>query len=169
LVKIPNSVRFGAVTLLVLVIAGLAIVTTKDGTTKPKTKPTTSSLTACGPYKNDKTIVINGSAIKVEVVSTQAQLQKGLGGRPCILANQGMLFEFGRPGTISIWMKDMKFPIDVIWISTDHKVAAEEVDLKPSTYPDKFINKDHPAQYVLELKANRSKELGLNIGAAINF
>ncbi|MBX4197001.1 DUF192 domain-containing protein [Candidatus Saccharibacteria bacterium] len=153
--------------LLVLAIAGLAIATTQDA--KPKPKITNSSTLACGPYKNDKTIVINGSAIKAEVVSNKADLQKGLGGRPCILPNQGMLFEFDKPGIISIWMKDMKFPIDVIWINTDHKVAAAEIDLKPSTYPDKFINRDHPAQYVLELKANRAKELGLNIGSAINF
>lgn len=166
--KIPNAARFGAVAVLVLLIAGLAVVTTKDET-KPKPQPTTASSLPCGPYRNDKSIVIDGSVIKAEVVTTQADLEKGLAGRPCILANQGMLFEFGKPGIISIWMKGMKFPIDVVWINTNHRVAAEEIDMKPSTYPDKFINKDHPAQYVLELKANRAKELGLNIGSAVNF
>ncbi len=66
-------------------------------------------------------------------------------------------------------MKDMKFPIDIAWISPDKKVVGLEIDVEPSTYPDSFVNKDQPAQYVLELKANRSKTLNINLGTPVKF
>jgi uncharacterized protein len=84
-----------------------------------------------------------------------------------------MLFSFSQPGYYRFWMKDMKFPIDIIWISPDHKVAGIERDVEPSTYFSKnpfFINdKDHIAQYVLELKANRSTDLHIALGTPIQF
>lgn len=62
----------------------------------------------------------------------------------------------------------MKFPIDIIWIGTNHKVVALEIDVNPNTYPDKFQNKA-PAQYVLEVKANKSRELNITLGSQVNF
>jgi uncharacterized protein len=80
-----------------------------------------------------------------------------------------MFFAFTKPGQYPFWMKGMKFPIDIIWITSTHQVAAIEVNESPSTYPaSKFVNKI-PAQYVLELKANRSKELRMAIGTAVSF
>jgi uncharacterized membrane protein (UPF0127 family) len=66
-------------------------------------------------------------------------------------------------------MKDMHFPIDIIWIGADYKVAAMEINVSPKTYPDSFVNRDKLAQYVLEIKANRSKSLGIDIGTPVNF
>jgi uncharacterized membrane protein (UPF0127 family) len=80
-----------------------------------------------------------------------------------------MLFQFSKPGQLWIWMKDMKFPIDIVWIAPNHTVVGIEQDVQPSTYPDKFVNRDRPAQYVLELKANRSKELNINLGTPVSF
>jgi uncharacterized membrane protein (UPF0127 family) len=151
---------------LVLAIAGLAIATAKDQA-KPKVAKVPSS--ACGPYRHDGTVVIDGQKIQTEVAKNSAEFDKGLAGRPCILPNQGMFFAFTKPGQYPFWMKGMKFPIDIIWITSTHQVAAIEVNESPSTYPaSKFVNKI-PAQYVLELKANRSKELRMAIGTAVSF
>jgi len=120
-------------------------------------------------YRSDKQIRVNSTVIKAEVASTSAQQAKGLGGRACIGNNQGMLFVFNRPSNYAFWMKDMRFPIDIIWIDANHKVVAEEIDVQPSTYPDRFVNKDKPAQYVLELKAERARSLKINLGTIINF
>lgn len=124
---------------------------------------------ACGTYRNDKTVTINGSAFKSEVAKTDAERRQGLSGRPCIEPNRAMLFAFDHPGQYAIWMKDMRFPIDILWINSDHKVVGQEVDVSPSTYPDRFVNKDKPALYVLELKANRTKELNVGLGTAVSF
>ena len=130
-------------------------------------QPTTKS--ACSAYRSDKTVRVGSQRITAEVADTPAERSKGLGGRACITPSEGMLFVFDKPGRLPIWMKDMKFPLDIVWIDSDHKAVAIEVNVSPSTYPDSFVNKDKPAQFVLELQAERSKSLGINLGTPINF
>lgn len=126
---------------------------------------------ACGIYRNDKTVRVGSTEIKAEIANNPAQLQQGLSGRPCIEQGQGMLFVFAKPGQYAFWMKDMKFPIDIVWISMEKKAVAIERNVQPNTYPDsKFINDNHHlAQYVIELKANRSNELHMTLGTPVNF
>jgi uncharacterized protein len=123
----------------------------------------------CTPYRNDKTVQIGSHKVAVELATTEVQRERGLGGRACITPNEGMLFIFDKPGHYSFWMKDMHFPIDIVWINTKHEVVAEEINVKPSTYPDSFVNKDSLAQYVLELQANRTKSLGMDVGSIVTF
>lgn len=160
------------VVILIGAIVAVVIALTVDGQKSPKPKPSLTKdntvQTACGPYRKDGIVVIDGQDISVEVVRNQDELQKGLAGRPCILPNQGMLFAFSKSGQYPIWMKGMKFPIDIVWITAQRKVAAIEIDESPSTYPDKYVNKI-PAEYVLELKAERSQELHMKIGSSIHF
>jgi len=126
-------------------------------------------ISSCG-FRDDKTVGVGSQKIAVEVAKTAAAQQKGLGGRACIGQNEGMLFAFNQPGQYQFWMKDMKFPIDMIWISSSHKAVVVEEDVKPSTYPDRFVNPvNHPAQYVLELQAHASTRLGINPGTPIKF
>jgi uncharacterized membrane protein (UPF0127 family) len=128
-----------------------------------------SSISKCGPYRVDKTVKVGSQQIKAEVAITPQEQSKGLGGRPCITASQGMLFVFNKPSYYSIWMKNMHFPIDIVWVGADHKTVGFERNISPSTYPDRFSNKDKPAKYVLELRASRTKTLGIELGTPINF
>jgi len=68
------------------------------------------------------TFEIAGQKLNVEVAQTDAARQQGLSGREFLAENKGMLFEFTRAGKYSFWMKDMKFPLDFIWIR-DNKVV----------------------------------------------
>jgi uncharacterized membrane protein (UPF0127 family) len=54
----------------------------------------------------------------VELATTVIQQAKGLSGRTGLGENDGMLFLFNRPAIQSFWMKDMNFPIDIIWIGS---------------------------------------------------
>lgn len=157
------------ITAVVAVAAAVLLTVFLTRDSAPVQKPKVIANSRCGSYRSDKTVKVGSAEINAEVAQNTVQLEKGLGGRPCIEPDRGMLFVFSRPSHYAFWMKDMKFPIDMVWIGADHKVAGLEVDVKPSTYPDHFVNKDKPAQYVLELKANRTKELGLNIGSTVNF
>src|SRR3970040_531816 len=49
-------------------------------------------------------------------------------------------------------------------IGPEKKVVGIEKKVEPSTYPDSFINKDKPAQYVLEVQAGWADSLGINLG-----
>ena len=131
-------------------------------------QPSNTSASKCGPYRNDKTMAIGSTAIKVEVVQTPAERQKGLSGRLCIEKNQGMLFIFDKPSHYPFWMKDMNFPIDIVWIDDNHKVVDLDINVNPSTYPNTFVS-EKSAQYVLELQANRTKDLKIELGTLVNF
>jgi len=157
-----------------LIIAGIVLVAVVAaaliiGPSETKNKNQVSQAGGvCGVYRHDSQVRINGKTFDVELPRNPDAFAKGLGGRPCITDSEGMLFRFTKPGQYSFWMKDMKFPIDIIWIGADYKVAAVEIDEKPSTYPDKFVNQK-PAQFVLEVKANTSKQLKIEIGTPVTF
>jgi uncharacterized membrane protein (UPF0127 family) len=106
------------------------------------------------PYRNDATVSVGINKISAEVAQTNSQKDKGLGGRTCIAADQGMLF--------------MKFPIDMVWIDSNHTVVTIKSNVSPSTYPQNFKNSE-PAQYVLELKAGQAKALDINNGVNLSF
>lgn len=63
-----------------------------------------------------------------------------------------MLFVFDTEGEWGIWMKDMHFPIDIIWASQDGTVVTVAKDISPDTYPQAFYP-SVPARYVLEVPA----------------
>jgi uncharacterized membrane protein (UPF0127 family) len=152
---------------LALVCIGLIVVV---GILVSGGRGTPSLNSQCGPYRTDKVVTINSQKLNAEAAFTQPEKAAGLGGRLCIQADQAMLFDFGKPSQYAIWMKDMRFAIDIVWIGADHKVVGFYNDIKPSTYPDRFVNKkDSPAQYVLELKANRADQLHITIGTPVQF
>lgn len=144
----------------VLLAVILVVVFTSDKKSESSTK--------CGPYRNDKTVQIESEKIRTEVASNPTEHEKGLSGRPCIEPNQGMLFVFDKAGHYPFWMKDMNFPIDIVWIGADHKVVGIDTNLAPSSYPDKYVS-SKPSKYILELQANRSSSLHINLGTSVNF
>jgi uncharacterized membrane protein (UPF0127 family) len=130
------------------------------------------AISVCG-LRDDKTLQIGNKKITVQVETTPQDKAKGLGGKTCIGPNEGMLFVFDQPSQYQFWMKDMKFPIDMIWIAVNHKVTVVEENVLPSSYYSKqpfFVNpQDKPAQYVLELQAHASTKLNINSRTTINF
>src|ERR1035437_11182288 len=124
---------------LVALLGGILVVHNSQNQSK--------TVSTCG-FRNDKTLVIGSKKISAEVANTPTARQKGLSGRACISQNEGMLFVFPQSGSYPFWMKDMKFPIDMIWISSAHRTVVVEENVLPSTYysKDPFFIK--PAQYV---------------------
>lgn len=116
-------------------------------------KPTTSSVT------------INKLEIPVEVMRTEADVQKGLSGRANLDYKSGMLFIFSKEDYYHFWMPDMHFPIDIIWINNNkivdisHNVSNEFDPKNP-----KFYLPTKKANYVLEVNAGFSKKNNIKIG-----
>ena len=83
--------------------------------------------TGCQINKDFKLIEVGQEKIKVEIADTIAKQVRGLGGRVSLERDEGILFiypDYRRP---SFWMKDMNFPLDIIWIK-DSRV----VDITPN-------------------------------------
>lgn len=116
-----------------------------------------------------KTISVAGSPLVVEVVRTPEERAQGLSGREKI-PRDGMLFIFDHPGRYGFWMKDMRFPIDIIWIKN-----GAVVDIAPNVpFPatDGELPVYHPraeADAVLEVAAGWSERVGLQIGSLVTY
>lgn len=113
-------------------------------------------------------VTVGEKTIKVEILKTLADREKGLSGRPSLLEGTGMLFVFEKPDFYSFWMKDMNFPIDIIWIGKDYKIVDISANVSPSTFPKTFLPKD-PAQFVLEVNAGWAGLNKISVGDNTKF
>ena len=105
---------------LFLLIGGVAIFIIVIGMYMKGAKETTS-----------KSISIKGKIIYVDIAKTDLELSRGLSGRLNLASDNGMLFVFAKKDTSPIfWMKNMLFPIDIIWID-DEKVVQIDKNIKP--------------------------------------
>jgi hypothetical protein len=68
----------------------------------------------------------NTVTVSAEVARSLQEKVRGLSGRAPLKANQGMLFVYDRPQVIGIWMKDMKFSLDILWIHEGRIVKIEK-------------------------------------------
>jgi hypothetical protein len=91
-----------------------------------------------------------------------------LSDRTTLAADSGMLFVFDTPGQYGFWMKDMRFPLDMVWINADKTVAGVTKDILPSTYPSIFPP-PNPISYVLEINAESADKFGLSKDALVSF
>ena len=72
------------------------------------------------------TMVIAGRVhLTVELARTLEEQVRGLSGRPNLKPGWGMLFVYEHPHPVSIWMKDMRFPLDIVWIRAKRIVKIE--------------------------------------------
>lgn len=71
-----------------------------------------------GNYNQART-TINGHTLRTEVVDTMATRELGLSGRLSMKQDEAMLFIFPVSAKYSFWMKDMHFPLDMVWIKGD--------------------------------------------------
>jgi len=104
--------------------------------------------------QNDKfwILEVENATINAELARTRQEKEKGLSGKEGLKPDEGMLFIYDKEGAYSFWMKDMKFPIDIIWFNESWKVVHIEENLEPATYPDTFQSSS-PARYILEVNA----------------
>jgi len=71
---------------------------------------------SCNPPLPRETVAIGGASFSAEITATMAEKACGLSGRAGLGVGDGMIFPFGSPSVRSFWMKDMEFPLDIVWI-----------------------------------------------------
>lgn len=112
--------------------------------------------------------VVIGARVRVsaEVARTDREREVGLSNRPVLRDGEGMLFLFGRVGPARIWMKDMHFPLDILWIREGRIVMIKEraQPLRPDRPPEIF---GAEADSVLELPAGFAAARGISLGDAV--
>jgi len=121
-----------------------------------------------------RTIHLKGESVRISVADTDALRQLGLGGRAGLAPDEGMLFVFPRDGKYAFWMKDMRFSIDILWLSAPSTSSGQATvvyiaqNISPDTYPKDFVS-TAPARYVLELPAGYAASHSIKVGDIVQL
>ena len=114
---------------------------------------------------------VKNHTFSIDVAKQPEDREIGLSKYNSLQKDKGMYFIFDKPDLYAFWMKNMKFPIDIIFLNSNTVVdikenvpAADPNDLNPPRYIPK-----KPANAVLEISAGLSKEYEVKVGDIVTF
>lgn len=131
---------------LVLILVGLFV-----SFTVTTFKPTTQVQVGSGVYN-------------LWLAQTDPDLIKGLSGVEKLTLNGGLLMDFGFDGYHGIWMKDMNFSLDLLWLDKNEKIVYIVKNAFPEEPVETVYSPKSPARYVLELPAGSVDKAGVKTG-----
>ena len=117
------------------------------------------------PFRQDKLTLVTASGrhdIQIEIAETPQQKSLGLMFRTSMAADRGMLFPYGAPQEITMWMKNTYISLDMVFIRADGTVHRVESRTEPLS--EKIIPSKGPVSAVLELAAGVAEKLGIKPG-----
>ncbi len=112
-------------------------------------------------------IELKGQELKVLVAEISHHQRKGLGGRESLEEYDGMVFLFSYSDKHTMVMRNMEFPIDIVWLEKGVVVdIAPNIQAEPSV-PEANLTKYYPrksANLVIELPTGWVEKNDLRIG-----
>ena len=126
-----------------------------------------------GLFRKTTTVTLGNQKLTLEVVSKRADMEKGLSGRRSLAQNRGMVFLFNTSDYHAFWMKQMQFPIDIIYVQ-DKKIVSI-FDSVPA--PTKNTSENElpvymptaPANRVIEVNAGLAKKNNVKVGDTVDL
>jgi len=111
-----------------------------------------------------------GNCVQLEVVSKPDDMERGLMYRASLVPNKGMFFEFTEDGKYSFWMKNMKFNLDILWISREGRIVYIGQGVPAcSKDPCTVYTPNEDARYVLELNSGYTASYHWKVGDKLNL
>ena len=104
---------------------------------------------------------------EIEVARTPKEHQRGLMYRQSLLPKAGMLFEYGSPRNISMWMRNTYIPLDIIFIGADWRIARIAQRTVPLSLTT--VASEGAVTAVLEVNAGTASRLGLGPGDRVIY
>jgi uncharacterized membrane protein (UPF0127 family) len=112
----------------------------------------------------------SGKVLQTEVMVRDEDRQMGLMFRPSLPLDHGMLFIFEQPDFHAIWMKNCKFPIDIVWLDAQRKVVHVAPKVPPcAAEPCPVYQPLQRASYVVELNAGQASKEKAVVGSRLEF
>jgi uncharacterized membrane protein (UPF0127 family) len=112
----------------------------------------------------------SGKVLQVEVMVEDADRAMGLMFRPSLAPDHGMLFVFDTLDFHGIWMKNCRFPIDIVWLDDERRVVHLAEGAPPcKADPCPVYEPLRRAAYVVELNAGQARRERVALGAALSF
>ena len=112
-----------------------------------------STATPTSPQQaiQGSTVSFGGKTFLVELADTLEQRRRGLMFRTELAKDKGMLFSYDQESLHSIWMKNTKIPLDVVWISKDLRIVDKQTLYPCTSEPCPIFRPAQQAQFILEI------------------
>ncbi len=112
----------------------------------------------------------SGKVLQAEVMVNDEDRAMGLMFRPSLPLDRGMIFVFETADFHGIWMKNCRFPIDILWLDEGKKVVHVWESVPPcKADPCPVYNPMRKASYVVELNAGQARREKAVVGAQVGF
>lgn len=119
-------------------------------------------------YPSTIPIRIGEVTVEASVADSLPERIQGLSNTPFLPSNVVKLFVFGTPGKHSIWMKDMLYPIDILWLAEDGEIVSIKEQVSPDSYPESFAP-EVAAWYVIETNAGFVASNTITVGDKVSL
>lgn len=118
-----------------------------------------------------KEISYKKTRFKAYIADSAAKRMVGLMHKKGLGEKEAMLFVFGRAAKYPVWMLNMRFNIDILWLDDDRTVKEIVVDAEPcrSIFDCDAYTPKANARYILELNSGVSEKLGIKVGEKITL
>jgi len=112
----------------------------------------------------------SGKVLQVEIMSNDADRAMGLMFRPSLPSDHGLLFVFEEADFHGFWMKNCKFPIDMVWLDESRKVVHVAEGVPPcASEPCAVYSPMQRALYVVEMGAGQARREKAVVGSILEF
>jgi len=112
----------------------------------------------------------SGKVLQSEVMVSDEDRSMGLMFRPSLPLDRGMIFVFETADFHGIWMKNCRFPIDILWLDEEKRIVHVAESVPPcQADPCPVYNPMRRASYVIELNAGQARREKAVVGAAVGF
>lgn len=137
---------------------------------KPKqsaSKKNSGTKQAASSNDNLISIKVDGISVRIELAQTPKEQEQGLMFREHLPENQGMLFVYPYPQTLSFWMRNTFIPLDIAFI--DHKGMIVSIQQMQPLEEEKSYVSPVPAQYALEMNQGWFARNNVHVGDQVDF
>jgi len=160
--KLKDTIKKHSLAVQIIIATIITILVLASFTILNTPRKVEGTPTAC--FKHDV-------CIDLIIVTTPEELEMGLSNYSSLPDNTGMLFVFDKPRVIKMWMKDMKFPIDIIWLDKNYKITKMERSVMPCPSPEQcdIFETLVPSKYVLEVRSGFAIDTNLFESDSVEF
>jgi uncharacterized membrane protein (UPF0127 family) len=107
---------------------------------------------------------VGSKSYTLEVADRDETRQFGLMRRDSMRDDHGMIFVFKRESPLGFWMKDVRFPLDIIYLDGNGRVVSVK---QMKAYDQNTTPSDGPVQYAIELNEGQAASAGVKAGMTL--
>jgi uncharacterized membrane protein (UPF0127 family) len=117
------------------------------------------------PLPTESVVIVSGEtrhALTLELADDPEETRIGMMGRTSVPEMGGMLFDFGQPRPVTMWMKNVPIFLDLLFVDPNGVIIAIAENARPQS--QRLLGPSLPVRGVIELGGGRARALGIKPG-----